>query len=189
MNISERLSQIEFQLLSEPNEVNASFSGTNSYYHYCDVYGGRASYCVCLHTIAAVGAGRITLSTGCQDAIMKKTCPALFMRAKEIKEGRALYFLDRNKFTTLRDEAYDEFYNKTPYGFGKPKAQSAALKGKWVEDKMDFSHVEKSASENSAKVPKKQNASNGLLDVDVSASNDDALRNAINTKIEELNNE
>jgi hypothetical protein len=165
--------EIEVKLLSEENPKRASFSGNNAFYHHCDIYQGQANYAVCLHTIAAVAGKRVTLASNCQEAIEKRTCPAIQMRAKENEVGRALFFIDRVKMEQERDALIRETHVGLDIRYGKPRTSPSSLKGKWVEDKMDFSHIEKSAQDNTS--PK------SIGDIEVGQ---DALTSAINRTLE-----
>lgn len=168
--------EIEIRLLAEENPKQASFSGSNAYYHQCDVYEGRANYAVCLHTMAAVAGKRVTLASGCQEAIEKRTCPAIAMRGQEVQAGRALFFIDRVKFAEERDALFQEIFGASSIRYGKPRDGVGAIKGKWVEDRMDFSHLEKSSVQNVSSKPR------SIEDIQVG---EDALTAAINRTLEQ----
>lgn len=76
-----------------------SMAGTNAYYmDYCTTGEQRPGYAVCLHKIKAFEEGRMRDQLGaCAGAIQWKTCPAMGLRDKEALEGRALFYLDREK--------------------------------------------------------------------------------------------
>lgn len=169
--------EIEHRLLAEENPKRASFSGRNAFYHHCDVYQGHANYAVCLHTIAAVANKRVTLASSCQEAIEKRTCPAIAMRSKENEANRALFFIDRVKMEEARDELFRETHGTLDIRYGKSRTSPSAMRGKWVDDNMDFSHLEKSVDENVSSGSK----SKGLSEIEVGQ---DALTAAINRTLE-----
>jgi hypothetical protein len=78
---------------------SASLGGNNAYYlDYCESGGCKPGYAVCLHKVKAVQEGRLHAELGsCTTRIQSRTCPAMGLRDKELLEGRALYFIDRQK--------------------------------------------------------------------------------------------
>jgi hypothetical protein len=76
-----------------------SAAGTNAYYlDYCTTGGCRPGYAVCLHKIQAHAEGRLpAMFSACQGAMEWKTCPAMAMRQQEELEGRAMFYVDRQK--------------------------------------------------------------------------------------------
>lgn len=89
-----KLCPIGFELVQEEHPVEASRSGCNTVFHYCDSQGIRASYAGCLHTIEAVFDGRGQLRPECEAAINAGTCNAVPLRKLELKANRALFFVD-----------------------------------------------------------------------------------------------
>jgi hypothetical protein len=88
------------------NEIypaEASEQGCNAYYlPGCDIAGHRPAYAACLKKISDRKNGRLTTSLSeCSAAIGKKQCPAQRMRKEEIVEGRAIYFVNRNKLRSF----------------------------------------------------------------------------------------
>lgn len=73
-----------------------SMSGINTYYHPCEVRGGRPHYGVCLFTIQAYEQNRLNGSMEeCAHAIKHKQCAAIDKRQEERNAGRALYYFER----------------------------------------------------------------------------------------------
>lgn len=76
-----------------------SESGTNAYYlDGCPVTGHRPAYCACLKKIADRRFGRLDAQYAeCSAAIGRKECKAQKMRERELKEGAALFYVNRKK--------------------------------------------------------------------------------------------
>lgn len=83
--------------------AEASEQGCNAYYlPGCEIAGHRPAYAACLKKIADRKNGRLSSSVAeCSAAIGKKECPAQRMRKEEIVEGRAIYFVNRNKLRSF----------------------------------------------------------------------------------------
>lgn len=83
--------------------AEASEQGCNAYYlPGCEIAGHRPAYAACLKKIADRKNGRLNSSIAeCSAAIGKKECPAQRMRKEEIVEGRAIYFINRNKLRSF----------------------------------------------------------------------------------------
>lgn len=89
--------------------VEASARGDNAYYlEHCTVTHVRPGYASCLKKIADRKNGRLeTAIADCSAAIGKKECPAQKLREKELKEGKALFYISRPKlraFSQYREE-------------------------------------------------------------------------------------
>lgn len=88
--------------LIEVHPIDASMSGMNSLYVFCDVRGQQASYAVCRHTIRAIEEERLNNTTcvECQRAHLHDECIAKKMYAEELAAGHALYFKPRSRAIT-----------------------------------------------------------------------------------------
>lgn len=98
----------EAQLI-EVHPVEASRSGKNAYYHFCDIRGAKQNYSVCLHILKARDEDRIHRDdfVDCQRACLRGECEALKMRAQEKAAGRALFYtprVERNPANTRTSE-------------------------------------------------------------------------------------
>ena len=70
----------------------------NAFSHTCAVVGHTKGYAVCLSLIARRNEKNLdALYADCLQAIDKKRCPALLMRAEEASAGKAIYFRERIK--------------------------------------------------------------------------------------------
>jgi hypothetical protein len=82
---------------TNPPELSAD-GKRNAYYHNCKVIGGDQNFAVCLNKIERRKAGALpAIYADCSVSISKKTCPALAMRQQELKEGRAIFFTERQR--------------------------------------------------------------------------------------------
>lgn len=80
--------------------ADASKKGSNAYYlPYCNAIGHAPSYAACLqrHSYRARGELDTALYSECNAMIGRKTCPVIQMRQEELVEGKAIYFIDREK--------------------------------------------------------------------------------------------
>jgi hypothetical protein len=109
-----RLDAIGFELLQEENPVEASRYGRNTVFHYCETEDRRASYAGCLHTLEAVFDGRGHLVPTCEAAINSGTCEAVNKRKLELKEGRALFYVDYVELAKRRQEEIAKQDDDTP---------------------------------------------------------------------------
>lgn len=76
--------------------IEASASGLNAHKQWCEPNGQFRHYCTCARLVDAYKAGQLDGSDGtCSGAMNNRTCPALPMRAEEIKAGEAIYFTPR----------------------------------------------------------------------------------------------
>jgi hypothetical protein len=77
--------------------IEASQDGRrNAYTHHCQRIKQNRHYAVCLHLIEKRKAGRLDIIySDCSAAIGRKDCPAIGMRAEEVRQGRAIYFQER----------------------------------------------------------------------------------------------
>lgn len=78
----------------------------NAYYLRCEVVEQTTPYAACLDKIKLRKEGRLSTSyAACSAAINNGRCPSLAMRKEELKEGRALYFLNRTKMNEFYDQS------------------------------------------------------------------------------------
>jgi len=139
-----KLCPIGFELVQKEYPVDASRSGQNTVFHYCDPIGIRASYCGCLHTMEAVSDGRGHLRPECQQAIENRTCNARVLRIEELKAGRALYFvpykelMERRglKAAIDRENSPVQFRRKKPQGSFRPTTAPDTIKNELRNEKM-----------------------------------------------------
>lgn len=103
-------------------DLSQSKSGSNSFYFHCDVYNGRTSYAVCLHTIDAVKRNAPNLRIECPNAMKCGTCRAVNLRAEEEVAGKALFFRDRMAFLAKLDKELEEQREPIRYGQSRPSA-------------------------------------------------------------------
>lgn len=82
--------------------LEASMSGRNSVYRFCEQRGQSASYAVCLHTIRRIEANDLPaeIAVECQRGYCHNNCVAKVMRAEEVAAGHALYFIPRPEHIT-----------------------------------------------------------------------------------------
>lgn len=114
--------------------AEASEQGCNAYYlPGCEIAGHRPAYAACLKKIADRKNGRLNSSVAeCSAAIGKKECPAQRMRKEEIVEGRAIYFINRNKlrsFQQYQSEMEQQRWASMSFGKDdkkKPKPRAVA---------------------------------------------------------------
>lgn len=84
---------------------SASRSGTNAYYlAKCDIAGHAPSYAACLAKLDEIekGSGK---HTSCAVAVGLHRCQAHSMRAEELLQGRALYYVPRETIATNSDKS------------------------------------------------------------------------------------
>lgn len=80
----------------------------NAYYHRCEEVMHNAPYASCLDKIEQRKEGRLSsIYSVCSVAISKKHCPALEMRQQELLQGRAIFFLNREKMRAFYTDAQD----------------------------------------------------------------------------------
>lgn len=91
----------------------ASMSGRNSIYQFCDERQQQVSYAVCLHTLKKIESGTMPKDqfVECQRAYTHNNCPAKVMRQQEIDAGQALFFKERPRHIT--DPVTEEKANKS----------------------------------------------------------------------------
>jgi hypothetical protein len=82
--------------------VEASMSGRNSVYNFCEERGQHASYAVCLHTIRRIENNDLPsgIAVECQRAYCHNNCIAKKHKAQEVAAGHALYFKPRPRHIT-----------------------------------------------------------------------------------------
>jgi hypothetical protein len=82
-----------------------SEGGINAYYlDDCAVVGHRPNYAVCLNKVNALKRDGTLRGSECETAIRHKTCKALALRKEELKAGRAIYFVHRDKLRAFNEE-------------------------------------------------------------------------------------
>ena len=89
----------------EDYPVEASWHGNNMHSFFCNVRQRFEGYSICLrrHDARRDKVPPERIGKDCVRAIDKGECPALQMRAEEIKEGKAIYFINREKYLKARD--------------------------------------------------------------------------------------
>lgn len=106
---------------SEVYPVEHSADGKlNAYYQdFCNCAGYRPNYSSCLDRIERRKSGRleVTSEAACSEAIVRKACPAVGMRDREIKAGQAIFFVNRAKMNAY----YRGHLEKSGMKFGKPE--------------------------------------------------------------------
>ena len=77
--------------------VDASMSGKNTFYLYCDQRGCKQNYGVCRFFIEKKKSGKLPANSfsDCSAAYDKNLCPAKVLHQEEIDAGRALYYAPR----------------------------------------------------------------------------------------------
>ncbi len=133
----------------------ASCSGKNTVYKWCRPLDRFANYGVCLHTLNAHEAGRLSeeLFGECMACINSGNCHAVTMRQEERDAGQALYFVERVErvpvarprrdvaLSSVRVDTSSESYQRGRQGHSpKPKAPSPA------PDKLTLQQVEQQTS-------------------------------------------
>lgn len=80
--------------------IEASESGRNTVYKFCEAIGQSSSYAVCLNRMKLVAAGKIPDDEyiDCKRAIRNDNCQAKKMRAEEVSAGHALYYVQRVEY-------------------------------------------------------------------------------------------
>lgn len=89
---------------SEIYPAEASEQGCNAFYlDNCEHVGHRPAYAACLKKVVERKDGRLaTQYSECSAAIGRKECHAAKMRKEELAEGRAIYFINRNKLRSFQ---------------------------------------------------------------------------------------
>lgn len=82
--------------------IEASMSGRNSVYNFCEQRGQSVSYAVCLHTIRRIEANDLPaeIAVECQRGYCHNNCIAKKMKKEEVTAGHALYFVPRPRHIT-----------------------------------------------------------------------------------------
>ena len=109
--------------------AEASEQGCNSFYlDNCEHVGHRPAYAACLKKVAERKNGRLdTQYSDCSAAIGRKDCRAMKMRKEELAEGRAIYFINRNKlrsFMQYQSEMEQQRWASMSFGKTDPKKVS-----------------------------------------------------------------
>lgn len=116
--------------------VEASMSGRNAFYQFCDARQQQVNYAVCLHTLKAIEEDRLARDqfTDCQRYYCHNTCPAKGMREEERKAGKALYFKERPRHvyeSTKKQAAEDGAVSSGKYDMSNPSyARGWAIGGR-----------------------------------------------------------
>jgi len=132
MNCEQKIENLDLSIYEMPTElppfpVDASTWGKNSFYHHCDVTSQRKNFSVCC-TIKRFVDQKSTIPSGyeqCAEAIRNNTCPALAMRAEEVKAGRALYYMPKLK-VNLTQKTTQSIRGNRPAMSDSAKEKSAA---------------------------------------------------------------
>lgn len=82
--------------------IEASMSGRNSVYNFCEQRGQSVSYAVCLHTIRRIENNDLPseIAVECQRGYCHNNCIAKKHKAEEVAAGHALYFVPRPRHIT-----------------------------------------------------------------------------------------
>lgn len=82
--------------------IEASMSGRNSVYRFCEQRGQSVAYAVCLHTIRRIEDNTLPteIAVECQRGYCHNNCVAKKMKAEEVAAGHALYFIPRPRHIT-----------------------------------------------------------------------------------------
>jgi NAD-dependent dihydropyrimidine dehydrogenase PreA subunit len=116
--------------------VEASMSGRNAFYQFCDARQQQVNYAVCLHTLKAIEEDRLARDqfTDCQRYYCHNTCPAKGMREEERKAGHALYFKERPRHvyeSAKKQAAVDGAVSSGKYDMSNPSyARGWAIGGR-----------------------------------------------------------
>lgn len=92
--------------MSEVIPLEKSAAACNGKYVYCQKYGYRRKYFICLNTIAAIKRGNIkpgTPSEECQRACNSGSCSAQEWREEETKAGSAIHYVEDPYRQQLKD--------------------------------------------------------------------------------------
>jgi hypothetical protein len=84
--------------------------------------------------------GKLPEGVSCEDSIRYSRCPAIAMRKEEMKEGRAIYFINRIKLQTNQTDAVKSVPMFLRKSVTEPKASSSVVperKGD-VFDNLDY---------------------------------------------------
>lgn len=86
--------------------AEASEQGCNAFYlDNCEHVGHRPAYAACLKKVDDRKSGRLAPQySDCSAAIGRKDCRAAKMRKEELAEGRAIYFINRQKMQAFHQE-------------------------------------------------------------------------------------
>lgn len=114
--------------------IEASMSGRNSVYRFCEQRGQSVSYAVCLHTLRRIEANDLPaeIAVECQRGYCHNNCVAKVMKAEEVAAGHALYFVPRGRHIT--DPVAVEKDNKSAgaVSSGKYDMSSASYARGWA---------------------------------------------------------
>lgn len=124
-----------------PPEVSGD-GKRNAYHHQCAIIGNQQAYASCVDKLARRKHGALpVIFSDCSAAIGKKVCPAIAMRKEELAAGKAIYFIERQRFTGLSvliDKAKEMFKplpqtpKKTSPGPRPEKAPVPAIGGDYM---------------------------------------------------------
>lgn len=113
--------------------IEASMSGRNSVYQFCDARQQQVSYAVCLHTIKKIQDDSIPRDqfVECQRAYCHNNCPSAKMRAQEVAAGQALFFIPR-RLEITDPVAAKNIKNDGAVSSGKYDMQNASYARGWA---------------------------------------------------------
>lgn len=112
--------------------IEASMSGRNSTYRFCDQREQFVSYAVCLHTLRRIEDNTLPaeIAVECQRGYCHNNCVAKVMKAEEVDAGHALYFKARPRHIT--DPAPAEERKSGAVSSGKFDMSSASYARGWA---------------------------------------------------------
>lgn len=114
--------------------IEASMSGRNSVYQFCDARQQQVSYAVCLHTIRKIQDDSIPRDQfiECQRAYCHNNCPSAKMRAQEVAAGQALFFIPRRREITDPVEVTKSGRSEGAVSSGKYDMSNASYARGWA---------------------------------------------------------
>jgi hypothetical protein len=129
------------ETVTNPPELSAD-GKRNAYYHNCKVIGGDQNFAVCLNKVEKRKAGALpAIYADCSAAIGKKACPAIAMRKQELQEGKAIFFLERQrdiKDTPMMGKARNLFKpTRTEPKQSAPVSKPAPSSGNYMADALN----------------------------------------------------
>ena len=82
--------------------IEASMSGRNSVYNFCEQRGQSVAYAACLHTVRRIENNDLPseIAVECQRGYCHNNCIAKKHKAEEVAAGHALYFVPRPRHIT-----------------------------------------------------------------------------------------
>lgn len=133
--------------------IEASMSGRNSVYNFCEERGQFANYAVCLHTIRRIENNDLPswIAVECQRAYCHDNCIAKQKKAEEVAAGHALYFVPRPRHITDPVAAKEREANGGAVSSGKYDMSNPSYARGWAMGGCDGYSTEKPARKQSAK--------------------------------------